>query len=183
MKTSDSDILFVPGLEGSGPAHWQTRWQEKLSTARRVEQDDWDNPDLRSWTATLAAAVAGASRPVILVAHSLGVCTIVHAAPLFSTGAVAGAFLVAPPDVERDDMPTAVDRAFAPLPRAPLPFPSILVASRDDPFCSYERAEDFSYAWGSALLDAGLSGHLNTASGHGPWPEGLMSFAGFLRRL
>ena len=94
-----------------------------------------------------------------------------------------GAYLVGLPDVERADLAGGDRRAFAPLPRAPLPFPSLLVASRDDPYCTYERAEDFSYAWGAALVDAGMSGHLNTASGHGPWPEGLMRFAGFLRQL
>ena len=45
MRSSDCDNLIIPGLGGSGPVHWQTRWQEKLSTARRVEQADWDRPD------------------------------------------------------------------------------------------------------------------------------------------
>ena len=73
--------------------------------------------------------------------------------------------------------------AFGPVPRGPLPFPSLLVASRDDPYCAYERAEDFGYAWGAATLDAGTAGHLNTDSGYGPWPEGLMRFAGFIKQL
>lgn len=183
MKTSDADILIVPGLGGSGSDHWQTRWEQKLSTARRVEQADWHRPDRRPWTAVLAGAVEAASRPVILVAHSLGVPTVVHAAAALPAGVVRGAFLVGLPDLERPDMPPEIDAAFSPLPRDPLPFPSLLVASRDDPYCSYERAEDFSYAWGSALVDAGASGHLNAESGHGPWPEGLMRFAGFLKRL
>jgi uncharacterized protein len=33
------------------------------------------------------------------------------------------------------------------------------------------------------LADAGLSGHINSESGHGPWPEGLMRFATFLKPL
>ena len=49
MRTSDVDILIVPGLTGSGPDHWQTRWQERLKTARRVEQDDWDRPQRAAW--------------------------------------------------------------------------------------------------------------------------------------
>jgi uncharacterized protein len=59
----------------------------------------------------------------------------------------------------------------------------ILVASRNDPYCSYERAEDFAYAWGAVVVDAGESGHINAASGHGPWPEGLMRLAGFMKGL
>lgn len=183
MKTSDADILIVPGLGGSGADHWQTRWEAKLSTARRVGQADWDRPDREGWTARLAAAVEASARPVILVAHSLGVPTVAHAAPAFPPGRVRGAFLVAMPDIERPDAPRAVDPAFAPLPRDPLPFPSLLVASRNDPYCSYERAEDFAYAWGSATVDAGEAGHLNPESGYGPWPEGLMRFAGFLKLL
>ncbi len=183
MKTSDCTILVVPGLGGSGPEHWQTRWAQKLSTARRVEQADWDRPDLKEWTGRLIEAVAAAERPVVIVAHSLGVAAVAHAAPRLKPGAVIGGFLVALPDVE--DPATRPDglAAFAPLPRDPLPFPSLLIASRNDPYCAYDRAEDVSYAWGAALVDAGEAGHLNPESGFGPWPEGLMRFAGFLKRL
>lgn len=183
MKTSDCTILVVPGLGGSGPEHWQARWAQKLSTARRVEQADWDRPDLKEWTGRLIEAVAAAERPVVIVAHSLGVAAVAHAAPRLKPGAVIGGFLVALPDVE--DPATRPDglAAFAPLPRDPLPFPSLLIASRNDPYCAYDRAEDVSYAWGAALVDAGEAGHLNPESGFGPWPEGLMRFAGFLKRL
>jgi predicted alpha/beta hydrolase family esterase len=184
MRTTDCDILMVPGYESAGSDHWQSRWQQRLSSARRVEQDDWDRPARDSWVARLVGAVEGCRRPVVLVAHSLGVAAVVHAAPRFPPGIVRGAFLVALPDVEgADTRPVDVDPSFAPLPGEPLPFPSLLVASRSDPYCAFERAEDFAYAWGSALLDAGDAGHLNVASGYGPWPEGLMRFAGFLRRL
>ncbi len=94
-----------------------------------------------------------------------------------------GALLVSLPDVEEaPDLPEAV-RTFAPVPRDPLPFPSLLVASRTDPYCAYDRADDFAHAWGSLTVDAGESGHINVASGHGPWPEGLMRLAGFLKGL
>lgn len=183
MKTSDCDILMVPGLGGSGPDHWQTRWQDRLSTARRVEQAAWDEPDRALWTERLVDDVSACRRPVVLVAHSLGVVTVAHAAASLPAEVVRGAFLVAMPDVERDDLEPASLRDFAPLPRDPLPFPSLMVASRDDPYCEYGRAEDVSYDWGAAIVDAGEAGHLNAAGGFGPWPEGLMRFAGFLRRL
>jgi hypothetical protein len=57
------------------------------------------------------------------------------------------------------------------------------VASRNDPYASYDESEEISYAWGSRLLDAGEAGHINLDSGHGPWPEGLMSLAGFIKQL
>lgn len=182
MKTSDADILIVPGFGDSGPDHWQSRWESKLSTARRVVQPDWNRASRESWTRPLIAAVGVASRPVILIAHSLGVATVAHAAPHFGER-VVGAFLVAPSNVARPDLRPEIDRDFAPLPRDPLPFPSLLVASRNDPTCDFEVAADFANAWGSALIDAGEAGHINVESGHGPWPEGLMRLAAFLRRL
>lgn len=183
MRTSDCDILIVPGLGGSGPEHWQTRWEQNLSTARRVEQADWDRPDGADWITRIVAAVAASRRPVVLIAHSLGVPAVVKAAPLMPPQRVRGAFLVALADVERPDLVPGLDLPFAPLPHDPLPFPAILVASRTDPYCVYDRAEDFAFGWGAALVDAGEAGHLNTDSGHGPWPEGLMRLAGFLRTL
>ncbi|MFH6786150.1 MULTISPECIES: RBBP9/YdeN family alpha/beta hydrolase [Methylobacterium] len=182
MKSADCDILVVPGYTSSGPDHWQSRWQERLSTARRVTQESWDHPEPEAWRDAVIAAVQAADRPVVLVAHSLGVVSCAQAAPSLPKGAVAGAFLVALPDIERPDTP-AVLRAFAPIPREPLPFPSVLVTSRTDPYTAYDRAAEFAAAWGAELVDAGESGHLNAESGHGPWPEGLMRFAGFLRAL
>lgn len=183
MRTADCDIVIVPGYGGSGPDHWQTRWEQKLSTARRVEQDDWDAPKRDAWVSRLLATVQGCARPVVLVAHSLGVITVAHAAPRLSPEVVRGALLVAPANVEDETDLAAIEDRFAPIPRDPLPFPSVLVASRTDPYCSFEHAEDFSYAWGSAFVDAGDAGHINVESGYGPWPEGLMRFAGFLKTL
>lgn len=38
MKISEADILIIPGLHGSDSDHWQSRWEAKFSTGRRVEQ-------------------------------------------------------------------------------------------------------------------------------------------------
>jgi uncharacterized protein len=183
MRTSDCDILIVPGSTNSGPDHWQTRWERQLSTARRVEQRSWEEPDRDSWVDRIVEEVGRARRPVVLVAHSLGVVAVAHAAKYLDGQRVKGAFLVALPDLEDADFPIAIEKAFAPVPRDPLPFPSLLVASRNDPYCAYDKAEDVAYAWGAVIVDARESGHIDTASGHGPWPEGLMRFAGFLKRL
>lgn len=182
MKVKDADILIVPGYTNSGPDHWQSRWQAKLSTARRVEQAEWSKPVREDWVANVAAAVNEAERPVILVAHSLGVATVVQAVSRFERPA-AGAFLVAPPDVANPAIRPKHLMTFGPYPREPLPFPSIVIASRDDSFCDFAVAEDIAGAWGSLFIDAGNSGHINAASGHGPWPEGSLTFARFLSRL
>ncbi len=182
MKAKDADILIIPGYTNSGPDHWQTRWQARLSTARRVEQAEWSKPVREDWVANVIGAIKEADRPVVLVAHSLGIPTAIHAireAP----GKVVGGFFVAPPDVANPKIRPKHLMTFGPYPRDPLPFPSMVIASRNDPFCDYEVAEDISAAWGSLLLDAGESGHINAESGHGPWPEGTMTFASFLSKL
>ena len=187
MLTQDATILIIPGLGNSGPDHWQSRWEAKLSGARRVEQADWEHPKAADWTARIAEEVAKAEKPVILIAHSLGVIAAVHAAQNMAAqkadDKIVGGFLVAPPADRVMEEHSAIDPQFVPAPTAPLNFPSVLVASRDDPFSTFREAEDMAYAWGSAIADAGFSGHINVASDHGPWPEGLMRFAGFLKKL
>ncbi len=182
MKAKDAEILIVPGYTSSGPDHWQSRWERTLSTARRVEQVEWSKPVLSDWKHNLVEAVNSAKKPVIIVAHSLGVATAVQAVPEFRAR-VVGAFLVAPPDVANPKIRPRHLMSFGPYPREPLPFPSITVASRNDPFCPFEVAEDIAGAWGSLFIDAGESGHLNAASGHGPWPEGTLTFAKFVSQL
>jgi uncharacterized protein len=182
MKTSEVDIIMVPGLGNSGPDHWQSRWETKLSTASRISVRDWHLPSRPMWTKAVVDAVDLATRPVLLVGHSIGVSAIAHAAPLISDR-VVGAFLVAMSDWNRPEVLPGLRHDFAPLPREPLPFPSMLVASRNDLFCEYEVAGDHANAWGSFLLDAGDVGHINAESGHGPWPEGTMVFARFLASL
>jgi predicted alpha/beta hydrolase family esterase len=182
MKVKEADILIVPGYTNSGPDHWQSRWQSKLSTARRVEQTEWSKPVREDWTASVARAVNEAERPVVIVAHSLGVAAAVQAIQQFQKP-VAGAFFVAPPDVANPKIKPRHLMTFGPYPRKPLPFPSLVIASRNDPFCAFDVAEDIAGAWGSLFIDAGETGHLNTDSGFGPWPEGSMTFAKFLTDL
>ncbi len=182
MKASDADILIIPGYTNSGPAHWQSRWEAKLSSARRVEQAEWSKPVREEWVAKIAEEVNSSTHPVVLVAHSLGVPSTIHAIPLFRKK-VAGAFFVAPPEVENPAIRPRHLMSFGPYPRDPLPFPSITIASRNDPFGSYEHADDIASAWGSALIDAGEAGHINAEAGFGPWPEGTMVFARFLAKL
>lgn len=183
MKTSEVDLLIVPGWENSGPDHWQSRWERQLRTARRVEQADWDRPIRDEWVARLVVEVNAATRPVVLIAHSLGVTAVAHAAGVMNADRIAGAFLVAAPDLDALDIWPSRDGGFTPVPLAPLPFPALLVASADDPYCTVARSRAFADAWGATLIEAGPAGHINSESGHGPWPEGLMQLGWFLKRL
>ncbi|MBR9824392.1 MAG: serine hydrolase family protein [Alphaproteobacteria bacterium] len=184
MKIKDSEILIIPGLHNASPFHWQSRWAEKMSTARRVEQDDWDKPDREAWVSRLVEAVSAAKKPAILVAHSVGVLTVAHAAPQLDKSKIAGAFLVGASDWEREALEERFPgHGFAPVPRIPLGFPALMLASSNDETCTLEKAEAWARDWGARFGDAGEAGHFTEESGHGPWPEGLMAFAKFTQSL
>jgi predicted alpha/beta hydrolase family esterase len=191
MKTSDVDILIVPGLGDSDSDHWQSRWERNLRTAQRVHQDDWLAPNRDDWVKRIAAAVDAATQPVVLVGHSLGCIAIIHAAKDLPRGNIAGAFLVGTPDVDKAHLwPPMEGRdwdpksaGFAPLPMAALPFPLRMISSSDDPYCSVDRSQELAALWGADLSVIANAGHLNSESGHGPWPEGLLTFGQFLRGL
>lgn len=159
--------LLIPGIDGSCDAHWQRWWARVEPGAAIVEQTNWSAPDPREWSSRIARAVR--ERPgAVLVAHSLGchaVARLLHDMPDLP---VAGALLVAPPDVARSRRLAA----FANTPRDALPVPSLLVASRDDPWMAFDDARALACDWGSAFVDYGASGHINVASGFGPWPSG-----------
>ncbi|SEN77108.1 hypothetical protein SAMN05192583_3530 [Sphingomonas gellani] len=167
-------VLTVPGLGGSGSAHWQTLWEQSRSDTVRADLGMWDRPKRNSWVTRLDEAIRRAQAPVVLAAHSLGCLAVAWWATLSPQPwgwPVAGALLVAPPDV---DQPTVREelRGFAPSPRAILPFPSIVVASSDDPWATPLAARNLASSWGSHLIDVGSYGHLNAASGIGLWQEG-----------
>lgn len=167
-------VLTVPGLGNSGPTHWQTLWEQSRLDTRRVDLGMWDTPHRNAWVTKLDQAIAQAKAPVILVGHSLGCQAIAWWASLSPQPygwPVAGALLVAPADVDRAGIPAELS-TFTPAPRQPLPFPSILVASTDDPWIEIDRAHSLAADWGSHFVNAGAQGHLNAASGLGWWPDG-----------
>jgi len=79
---------------------------------------------------------------------------------------------VAPADVEMIASVLDAVQSFTPVPLVRLPFPSVVVASTDDPHVTPPRAEAFARAWGSRLVALKGAGHINTDSGFGAWDEG-----------
>ena len=175
------NVLVLPGWQGSGPQHWQSLWQARQGF-QRVDQHDWQHPLRGDWIARLEDVVLSADEPVVLVAHSLG-CVLVAAWASHTRNAhrVKAALLVAPGDVEREAL-RPVLASWSPIPLQPLPFTSTLVASQDDPYCSFERAQSFAAAWGAALVDAGTVGHINADSGLGDWPQGQALLSALIHR-
>ena len=171
----DPLVLIIPGLHNSGPEHWQTKWEQERDDCVRVDLGMWDKPHRNTWVNKLNLAIRQyADRPVILVAHSLGCLAVAwwaqYERPAYGTP-VAGALLVAPPEVDHAPLAQALV-PFAPAPNILLPFPSIVVASRDDPYMKFERARRLATFWGSGFIDAGAAGHINADSSLGKWSYG-----------
>ena len=181
---ADFDVLILPGWHNSGPDHWQSHWEAAFPRFRRVQQADWAAPRFEDWAQRLSEAVEACERPALLVAHSLGTALVTRWALGADTGRVAGAFLVATTDVDRfAGLPETAFRGFDPVPMRPLPFPSCVVASRNDERVTPERARAFAEAWGSRFVDAGHLGHMGSAARLGLWPQGLVWLGQFLAAL
>jgi predicted alpha/beta hydrolase family esterase len=187
MKSlSDFCVLVLPGRDGSGEDHWQTLWERHFPEFIRVQQQDWVHPVYSQWAVGLTHAVRNAAKPILLVAHSAGTSLTMRWSsdnPELARK-VAGAFLVAPSD--RDVLEGTPDnpiQGFGPMLLKPLPFQAAVVASRNDPLVSFDRATVFATAWQANLVDAGMSGHLGSAANLGVWPFGLVTLGQFLQSL
>ncbi|NUO84656.1 MAG: serine hydrolase family protein [Cupriavidus sp.] len=178
--TPSPTILMVPGLRDHVAEHWQTLLQAELQArghdARCVPPLEHDKLSRAARVAALEAALADIDGPVVLVAHSAGVMITVHWAARHCRP-IRGALLVTPPDFTQPLPPgypaqeALAQAGWLPTPLAPLPFPSLVAASRNDPLASHARVTEMAAAWGSRLVDLGNVGHLNPAAGYGRWPR------------
>ena len=167
--SSAPTLVIVPGWRNSGPGHWQSLWAQAVPGALRVSQpeQDWERPKRPSWVQAITRTILSAPGPVVVAAHSLGCIATTHL-PSEAARRIEGALLVAPADPER----RGVLADFAPVPHQALPYRSVVVASSNDPFCPIRTAGAYARAWGSELVRLQNAGHINTESGHGPWPLG-----------
>ncbi|TCL71907.1 alpha/beta fold hydrolase [Rhizobium sp. BK251] len=176
-----SEVIIMPGIGGSGDSHWQTFWEKADGRMRRFQPRSWDEPDLADWIDALEREIARCARPPLLVAHSLACLLVTHWAAR-GTAKIAGAFLVAVPDSSSPSFP-AEAAGFAEPPIARFTFPSMIVASSDDPYGSLDHAYRRAGEWGSAVTEIGARGHVNAASGIGDWPEGKALLGDFERGI
>jgi uncharacterized protein len=166
---SASSVLIVPGFGNSGPEHWQSLWEARHGY-RRVEQRDFSDAVCAEWLECLDRAARSAAAGVLIAAHSLGTLLVTHW--LAQTAMrIGGALLVAVPDPASPGFPPRA-RGFAPVSRARLACPSIVVASTDDPYGDLPFVQQCAASWGSRLVNIGNAGHINAASGLGEWSEG-----------
>ncbi len=189
------EYLILPGWQNSGPDHWQSLWEAQYGY-QRVIQHDWMHPLRGDWITRLEdqmlsinehaaqysygleaqntenARPKSPSADVLLIAHSLG-CHLAAAWAALSknTQRIRGALLVAPPDCTRDDFPLEMKSWRQPVLQT-LPFPSICVASNNDPFCDVQVGQAMAAAWGSDWIEIGERGHINGDSALADWPQG-----------
>jgi predicted alpha/beta hydrolase family esterase len=162
--------LIVPGLDGSPAPHWQHWWAATDPRALMVELSDPGRPVPAVWEIELASMIL--QHPgSILVGHSLGAVLIARLLATWPDVKVRGAILVAPAETRGSDR---IGQRFD--------VPSTVVASRNDPWMGFDRASHLARAWGSDLVDLGHAGHINVASGFGPWPRGKALRDGLLHR-
>lgn len=172
MDLDTAPLVIVPGLGGSEPEHWQSRWQTRFPGWVRFAPASFDDPDREDWLAALdrAADAAGHGERVLVVAHSLG-C---RAAVMWAARVperVAGLFCVAPPSVAgmaRAGV-TGFEEADGIRPAAPVS----LVVSSDDPHADLAASRALGSAWAARVHEVGALGHVNADSGLGDWQQGL----------
>jgi predicted alpha/beta hydrolase family esterase len=166
-----TDTIILPGIGGSGKGHWQTLWKERGMNGPVFQPTSWASPDLDDWSEALGRAVRSAEHPPLLVAHSLA-CLLVAHWGVRQACSIAGAVLIAVPDPESPLFPRAQARSFSLAPRKVLPFPSLIIASTDDPYASLGYAQRCAGEWDAGLIVVGAVGHINTDSGLADWPFG-----------
>jgi len=174
MSDAPYTVLIVPGLRDHVVDHWQTLLAARLTRSRTVPPLGRDNIELGPRLEAIERETQAIDGPLIIVAHSGGVPMVVHWAAR-TTRPVSGALLATPPNLDLplpEGYPTlaALDAGgWLPVPRTPLPFPAIVAASRNDPLARFDDVAAMARDWGASLADVGAAGHLNPASGYGPW--------------
>lgn len=179
----EPQLLILPGLGNSGEKHWQTFWHKKFENSIRLVQDNWDEPIREQWLERLNEEISKLEKPTILVAHSLAVSLVLHWAKENSNPNIVGALLVAPADVDSPQHTPDIIRNFSPMPIYKLPFPSILVASENDPYASFERKQYFATQWGSEFVNVGQKGHINSDSDLKYWEEGQLILQQLIKKI
>jgi predicted alpha/beta hydrolase family esterase len=178
-----TQIVYLAGIDNSGPQHWQSLWREQHGGVW-VEHADWQHPDRDLWVADLDATLRGLSSEKLIVAHSLGCLLLAEWAQDHADAGLGGAFLVAPPDVEAPSFPSHAT-GFRTVFELALPCPAAVVASDDDAYATLDYARRLTAHWRARLIEVGRKGHINAASGLGAWDEGwqhLQAFASEIER-
>jgi uncharacterized protein len=169
--------VIVPGVAGSEAQHWQSWLQDQLMTCSRVQQNDWNHPVLHEWVAQFVATVRPIKADIQIVAHSFGCLTTMaalHMYPELSTK-IKNVLLVAPANpvrfgdngFARDSHNNYADFFQQLVPQAP----TTMLISENDPWLQFDDAKQLAQSWQLQTINLGQVGHINVASGFGPFPQ------------
>ena len=169
--------VIVPGVGGSEHDHWQSWLQRQLKSCSRVQQQDWNKPILHEWVEQFIKKVQSIQEPIQIVAHSFGCLTTVAALaqhPELNQN-IKNLVLVAPANPARFG-----DAGFAResqndyqqyFHQVKLQVPTQMIISENDPWLNFQDALQLAKAWKIRPKNLGQVGHINVASGFGPFPE------------
>ncbi|MEY4761244.1 MAG: hypothetical protein RLZZ200_1100 [Pseudomonadota bacterium] len=174
--------LVLAGFQDSGPLHWQTLWARGDPRYIKLAHASWDAPDRHDWLRELEAVLPAVGPDTVIVAHSLGCILTAFWAATDADARVRGAFLVAPPDLGRPDAPRDITN-FLDVPRIPLPFPTLVVGSDDDPYGSATHMAGLARDWSARFVLMPGLGHIGSMSGVGRWPAGKALLEEFIASL
>ncbi|MEF7617057.1 alpha/beta hydrolase [Aquincola sp. MAHUQ-54] len=170
-------LLVVPGLNDSGPAHWQSWLQSLHRHSVRVVQRDWSTPDLDRWAARIGSTLERAGPgPWIAAAHSFGCLAVARHLALRPDSPISAALLVAPADPDKFGVAGL-------LPAQALPVHSTMVTSDTDPWMTASNARRWAQRWGSHTVNLGDAGHINSEAGFGPLPFARRWITAMAQRL
>tara|TARA_R100000935_G_C2781252_1_gene141802 strand:- start:181 stop:759 length:579 start_codon:yes stop_codon:yes gene_type:complete len=177
------NLINVPGIGDSGETHWHSNWERSFPEIKRVIQDDWEHPDGNDWVKALEIAIRNnQDRPIILISHSLGGGAIIHANELNKLHGVKGIFMVALPDIEREDFPKECS-GFVPMPKSELTIPGVMISSETDDWCTMKVAKKWSRALAIPLINVGNKQHICGSKDFEIWEEGKGLLVDFLDSL
>ncbi len=169
--------VIVPGVGGSEQHHWQSWLQRQLMSCSRVQQEDWNRPVLNDWIAQFVKTVAPIQDDIQIVAHSFGCLTAVAALAEHPelNSKIKKLILVAPANPARfgaagfaRDSHNDYAAYFHQL---KIQVPATMIISENDPWLAFDDAQRLAKSWKLKPVNAGLAGHINVASGYGPFPE------------
>ena len=169
--------VIVPGVGGSEHDHWQSWLQRQLKSCSRVQQQDWNKPVLHEWIGQFVKTVQSIQEPIQIVAHSFGCLTTVAALAQHPelNQKIKNLVLVAPANPARFG-----DAGFAResqndyqqyFHQLKLQVPTQMIISENDPWLNFQDALQLAKAWKIRPKNLGQVGHINVASGFGPFPE------------
>jgi uncharacterized protein len=169
--------VIVPGVGGSEHAHWQSWLQRQLMSCSRVEQQDWNLPILEQWVEKFVQHVTAFDQPLQIIAHSFGCLTTLAALAQHPelNKKIQNLVLVAPANPirfgEAGFSRNSTQDYWQYFKDLSIAVPTTLLISENDPWLKYEDALTLAKCWRLKPINLGRVGHINVASGFGPFPE------------